>query len=70
MKIGFIGAGRVGCSIGKYLKESGLHIAGYYDTIKDYGRINGDSGNIFDFPNYCQPILIDYLVKKLELSKF
>ena len=39
-------------------------------TIKDYGRINGDSGNIFDFPNYCQPILIDYLVKKLELSKF
>ncbi len=42
----------------------------YYDTIKDYGRINGDSGNIFDFPNYCQPILIDYLVKKLELSKF
>lgn len=35
MKIGFIGAGRVGCSIGKYLKESGLHIAGYYDTIKE-----------------------------------
>lgn len=31
MKIGFIGAGRVGCSIGKYLSVSGIDIAGYYD---------------------------------------
>ena len=31
MKIGFIGAGRVGCSIGKYLQQSGICIAGYYD---------------------------------------
>ena len=30
MKIGFIGAGKVGCSFGKYLKESGLSISGYY----------------------------------------
>lgn len=32
MKIGFIGAGRVGCSLGKYLKESesGWELAGYY----------------------------------------
>lgn len=32
MKIGFIGAGRVGCSLGKYLKESGSgwELAGYY----------------------------------------
>ncbi|KAI4451753.1 hypothetical protein C823_006313 [Eubacterium plexicaudatum ASF492] len=35
MKIGFIGAGRVGCSLGKYLKESGISIAGYYDTEKE-----------------------------------
>ncbi len=35
MNIGFIGAGRVGCSLGKYLKESGIPIAGYYDTVKD-----------------------------------
>lgn len=42
----------------------------YYDSLKDYGKLHGDAGNIFDFPAYCQPILIDYLVKKMELSKF
>ncbi|WP_054743528.1 Rossmann-like and DUF2520 domain-containing protein [Cellulosilyticum ruminicola] len=30
MKIGFIGAGKVGFSLGRYLKEKGIHIAGYY----------------------------------------
>lgn len=35
MIIGIIGAGRVGCSIGKYLSESGIHVAGYYDSSKD-----------------------------------
>lgn len=35
MTIGFIGAGRVGCSIGKYLSEEGIRIAGYYDTIQE-----------------------------------
>lgn len=29
MQIGFIGAGKVGCSIGKYLKEHGVPVAGY-----------------------------------------
>ena len=29
MQIGFIGAGKVGCSIGKYLKEHGRPVAGY-----------------------------------------
>lgn len=42
----------------------------YYDSLKDYGQKHGAEGNIFDFPSYCQPILMDYLVKKLELSKF
>lgn len=32
MKTGFIGAGRVGCSIGKYFTEAGIPIVGYYDT--------------------------------------
>ncbi|MDO5491061.1 MAG: DUF2520 domain-containing protein [Bacillota bacterium] len=31
MQTGFIGAGKVGCSLGRYLKESGVNIAGYYD---------------------------------------
>ncbi|MDR3295747.1 MAG: DUF2520 domain-containing protein [Clostridiales Family XIII bacterium] len=29
-KIGFIGAGKVGCTLGKYLSGRGLHIYGYY----------------------------------------
>lgn len=30
IRIGFIGAGRVGVSLGKYLKEKGMNISGYY----------------------------------------
>ena len=29
MRIGFIGAGKVGCSLGKYLKENGYTVSGY-----------------------------------------
>ena len=32
MRIGIIGAGRVGCSIGKYLRIKGQELAGYYDV--------------------------------------
>lgn len=31
MKTGFIGAGKVGCSLGKYLCAHGVKVAGYYD---------------------------------------
>lgn len=30
MKIGFIGAGKVGFSMGKYLKDKGINVTGYY----------------------------------------
>ena len=30
IKIGFIGAGKVGCTLGKFLKEGGYSISGYY----------------------------------------
>lgn len=30
IRIGFIGAGRVGCSLGKYFSKKGLCVAGYY----------------------------------------
>ena len=30
MKIGFIGAGRVGCSLGRYFSENGAELSGYY----------------------------------------
>lgn len=29
MKIGFIGAGKVGCSLGKYMKDRGVDVVGY-----------------------------------------
>ena len=32
MQIGIIGAGRVGCSMGKYLVGHGADVLGYYDT--------------------------------------
>lgn len=31
MRAGFIGAGKVGCSLGKYLSTHGVEVAGYYD---------------------------------------
>lgn len=30
MKVGFIGAGKVGCSLGKYFVENGIAVSGYY----------------------------------------
>ena len=30
MNIGFIGAGRVGCSLGRYFIQNGFLISGYY----------------------------------------
>lgn len=35
MDIGIIGAGRVGCSLGKYLFEKGISITGYYSRSKE-----------------------------------
>lgn len=35
MKAGFIGAGRTGCSIGKFFAEAGVPIAGYFDSSKE-----------------------------------
>ena len=40
MRIGFIGAGRVGCSLGKYLKESAgeWQIEGYFSRSTESAR--------------------------------
>jgi predicted short-subunit dehydrogenase-like oxidoreductase (DUF2520 family) len=35
MTIGIVGAGKVGCSIGKYLREHGISVAGYYSRSKE-----------------------------------
>ena len=34
MRIGFIGAGRVGSSLGKYLSENGLSVSGFYSRTQ------------------------------------
>ena len=36
MKTGFIGAGKVGCSLGKYLSIHGVAVTGYYDRDTKY----------------------------------
>lgn len=42
MKIGFIGAGKAGCSLGKYFsvkaKQAGIQVAGYYSLIEEEAR--------------------------------
>lgn len=42
MKIGFIGAGRAGCSLGKYFalhsRQAGLCVTGYYSLIEEEAR--------------------------------
>lgn len=35
MKTGIVGAGKVGCSIGRYLKEHGGQVAGYFSKRKE-----------------------------------
>ncbi|MDO4521703.1 MAG: class II fructose-bisphosphate aldolase [Eubacteriales bacterium] len=42
----------------------------YHDTMKQYTQEHPDGGAIFDYARYAQEILMNYLVKKLELSKF
>ena len=34
MKVGFIGAGKVGFSLGKYFKEHGVDVTGYYSRLE------------------------------------
>lgn len=42
MKIGFIGAGRVGCSFGKYLKEKDFEISGYLSRNYENAKLAAD----------------------------
>lgn len=38
MQIGFIGAGKVGVSLGKYFREKGLEVGGYYSLSEESAR--------------------------------
>ena len=35
MKFGFIGAGKVGFSLGKYLADNEMEVVGYYSEFKE-----------------------------------
>ena len=35
MKIGFYGAGRVGCTLGRYMKKHGLDVTGFYNRTRE-----------------------------------
>lgn len=45
VKVGFIGAGKVGFSLGKYLKEQGIHISGYYSKSQNSAKSAADFTN-------------------------
>ncbi len=42
MKIGFIGAGKVGVSLGKYFVEGGLQVSGYYSRSRSSSETASD----------------------------
>ena len=48
MEIGIVGAGRVGCSIGKYLKEHGAAVAGYYSKSRESVEFAAGGGSQHD----------------------
>lgn len=42
MKVGFIGAGKVGCSLGRYFKENGVDVTGYYGMTPEASKAAAD----------------------------
>ncbi len=56
MRISFIGAGRIGVSLGRYFKSKGFEIAGYFDTVKEAGeKAAALTGSVY-FKNYKEVI--------------
>ena len=64
MRIGFIGAGRVGYTMGKYLKTNGLDIAGYYSRTMEHAADAAEFtdtryfSNVVDLINECDAVFI------------
>ena len=64
MKIGFIGAGKVGCSLGKLLAGRGLTVAGYYDSDReaaDEAARFTDSASFSDMQRLAEAVDILFL---------
>ena len=61
MNIGFIGAGKVGFSLGKYLTERNVRVTGYYSRNPDSSR------EAADFTNTRQYMNLRHLVEDSEV---
>lgn len=81
MKIGFIGAGKVGFSLGKFFTASKIHVTGYYsrhiESSKEAAAFTGSKAfdNIFDVLNESDALFItvpDGVITSVydELKKF
>lgn len=56
MQIGFIGAGKVGVSLGKYFKEKGRKVAGYYSLTEASAKWAAEFTNTTYYENLQQII--------------
>lgn len=60
MNIGFIGAGKVGCTLGRYFVEGGLQVAGYYSIPQN------TSQEAAHFTNTCSFDSAEDLIKECD----
>ena len=62
MNIGFIGAGKVGFSLGKYLTERNVRVSGYYSRNPQSSREAADFTNTRQYLNMSKPMseLLNY----------
>lgn len=65
MNVGFIGAGKVGCTLGKYLSCAGMPVVGYYSEFPEDARdaanfVEGAAAfsSVFDLVNACDAVFI------------
>lgn len=56
MKISFIGAGKIGVSLGRYFESRGLKVAGYFDSIKSFSETAAAATESVSFENYGEVI--------------
>ena len=48
MRFGFIGAGKVGCSLGRFFADHGQDVSGFYDSVSEY------AGEAAEFAGHCK----------------
>ena len=53
MRIGFIGAGRVGFTLGRYMKEHGAEVTGYYSRTSEHAEeaARFTDTEVYDYPD-------------------